>query len=124
MPMMNKYRKKSIAFQPSQFNKVASFGKNVTYEDENTGMTRKGFKELFTLHYRNVKRTVTQQYSLLGTELENTKIIMIQHNDKVDDTMLVTIDGQQYNVVSIEVDESNVYLKYDYLTIKATQKGR
>lgn len=112
----------SKVYSPYQMNKKASFGsiKSVT---KPSGVNVPEFTEEFKLHYSSVKRTLTQTYQLQGTELQDTKVIAIQHNPKVNDSLRVVLSGVQYKIVDDSIDDSNNYLTYDLLTIKKVTKG-
>lgn len=112
----------SKVYSPYRMDKKASFGstKSVT---KPSGVSVPEFSEDFKLHYSSVKRTLTQTYQLEGTELQDTKVIAIQHNPKVNDTLRVELAGVQYKIVDDSIDDSSNYLTYDLLTIKKVSKG-
>ncbi|MCK8617811.1 phage head closure protein [Fructobacillus sp. M158] len=113
-----------MKFRPSDFNKIVRLGTIKSVPNENNGNLKKTFVETITLHYAPKNRTMTQQYTLLGTKLEDTLMIVIRHNTNVQDKMLAQLpDKKYYDIVGISPDESNNVIRYDILTLKLNQKG-
>lgn len=103
---------------PSQFNKVVQFGTVDSVENDNTGDYSSEFVFQFSLHAYPSKRTISQQYQIVGTFLEDTTIIVIRHNEQVNKSLQVKYNGQIYDIVDISQDDSLNINSYDYLTIK------
>lgn len=104
--------------KPSDFNRKAEFGDLKSVKNTNTGGYRKEFVKQFSLWFASRTRTISQQVSLVGTEWENTKVIVTHHMTKLEDIQLVKISGVVYDVVSYSPDDSNNYMTYDYITLK------
>lgn len=109
-------------FLPSEFNKVADFGTTKSVENQYTGISIPKFVSLFKLHYKPHTRTLNQQYQATQAKLDDTKVIIVRHNKKLTESLLVTIDGIQYSIVSISPDEGFGLNKYDYITLRKTNK--
>lgn len=106
-------------YKPSDFNKRAQFGSIKTVTNPNTGGKSKVFVAEITLHYAPKKRTLTQQYTILGTNLEDTILIVIRHNKALNKKLLVKLsDGKYYDIVGTSPDDSNNVITYDIVTLK------
>lgn len=104
--------------KPSDFNRKAEFGDLKSVKNPNTGGYKKEFVKRFSLWFATRTRTISQQVSLVGTEWENTKVIVTHHKEEIEDIQLVKIGKAIYDVVSYSPDESNKYIAYDYITLK------
>lgn len=112
------------SIQPWQFNKVANFGSMQSVQNPKTGMRVQKFVKEFSLHYMVKNRTLNQQYATLGTSLENTIVIVINHSKLIQENQLVQLpDGKTYRVVNLSVDDSTQITRYDYLTLSLNTKG-
>jgi len=113
-----------LKYKPSDFNKRAQFGSIKTVTNPNTGGKSKVFVAEITLHYAPKKRTLTQQYTILGTNLEDTILIVIRHNKALNKKLLVKLsDGKYYDIVGTSPDDSNNIITYDIVTLKLNQQG-
>lgn len=92
----------------------------VNKENPITGVNRTVETELFTLHYAPVKRTLNQQYSLLGTKLDNTISVRIRSNSKVTEVNKIKINDVIYSIVQIDRGVAQRYIRYDFLTLRRT----
>lgn len=110
-------------FKPYQFNKKAEFGTVKSKQLEN-GNTIKEFVPELTLHYMNWKRSIAQDNSIYGTDLEDTVMIVIRHNPKVNTKIECRLNGIVYDIVMDNVDDSNLYITYDILTLRERKSGR
>ncbi|MCJ1993799.1 phage head closure protein [Lactococcus piscium] len=102
----------------ADFNHKLSLGNVESVKNPNTGATARKFKAEITLWFASKTRTLAQQYQLQGTDLENTRTVIIKHNKQADGLTVALIDGVQYNIVSYSPDETNNVIRYDYLTLK------
>lgn len=109
---------------------IAEFCTLEAVENRNTGMTTVKPVTVMTQHYAPIRRTLNQTYSLVGTELDNTRIIAVQHTGKLVDLLesnphkvQVRIKGAMYNIVTNSIDDTNVYIKYDLLTIRKVERN-
>lgn len=117
-----------VRYTPAQRTKKADFGSVQSVKNKYSGAYIPTFVKEFTLHYATIKRTLTQTYMTQGTQFQDTKIISVQHNSKLESLdkklMKVRIDGDTYNIVDISLDDStNDYIKYDFITIAKDKKG-
>lgn len=112
------------SIQPWQFNKVANFGSMQSVQNPKTGMRVQKFVKEFSLHYMVKNRTLNQQYATLGTSLENTIVIVINHSKLIQENQLVQLaDGKTYRVINLSIDDSTQVTRYDYLTLSLNTKG-
>lgn len=104
--------------KPSDFNKKAKFGTVKTVKNENTGSSKKEFTVICELWFAPKTRSLAIQYKLQGTDLESTREIVVRHNASVDNSMLVQIENERYDIVNVSSDDTNQAISYDYITIK------
>lgn len=104
--------------KPADFNHKADFGTVESVQNLNNGSIKKSFVKQFSLWYAPNTRTLNQQYQIQGTELDNTKVIVVRHNTAVEGINVVQIDGVMYDVVQYSPDESNAIITYDFVTLK------
>lgn len=103
-------------YKPYQFNHSVTFCKLITKTDE-AGTNFNDFEPVFSLHFAPIKKTLNQKYQLIGTALENTRLIAIRHNDKVNDYQYVQINNEPFEIVDVSSDNT-MYIAYDLLTLK------
>ncbi|RZQ57940.1 phage head closure protein [Weissella paramesenteroides] len=107
-----------MTITPFELNRRADFGTVQTVQNPDNGSMKKTFVKAFSLWYASKTRTLNQQYQIQGTALENTKVIIVRHNPKVEAIKAVQIGDVMYDLVSYSPDESNNYNTYDFVTLK------
>ncbi|MCT0485690.1 phage head closure protein [Weissella paramesenteroides] len=107
-----------MTITPFELNRRADFGTVQTVQNSDNGSMKKTFVKAFSLWYASKTRTLNQQYQIQGTALENTKVIIVRHNPKVEAIKAVQIGDVMYDLVSYSPDESNNYNTYDFVTLK------
>lgn len=112
----------AISFIPSDFSKVVELGVPVSHRTK-AGLNVSTFASAYTLHFKEQKRTLTQQYLLVGTRLDNSLVIIVRHDDKNASQQQARIDGTVYNIADVSPDDSNNAIRYDYLTLLKITKG-
>lgn len=90
----------------------------VNQTNKYTGASYTTFTEQFSLHYAPVQETLNQQYSRLGTRLDNTFNVRIRQNWRVDETQTIEIKGKRYEIIQIQRGNGGTPLNYDFLTLK------
>lgn len=111
-------------YKASDFNKTVKFGTVKSITSEINGSIIQKFIPQMSLKYASKMRTLTQQYTILGTRLEDTRMIVIRHNKTLQDKLIAMLpDGQYYDIVGISPDDSNNIITYDIVTLKLNQKG-
>lgn len=110
-------------FLPSKFNKRVSFGSVKSVPNDMTGDYDTKFVKDFCLWCMPQKRTLNQQYQLLHTELEDSIVLVVRHNSKINKKQKVKYDGQEYSILDVSSDEGFNYMAYDYVTVKLVTKG-
>ncbi|WP_311408611.1 phage head closure protein [Liquorilactobacillus uvarum] len=109
-------------YKPYQMIKKCSLGKVEDVRNQHTGVTKPVFSTVRDVHYAQVKRSLTQKYLIsLGSSLNDTIMIAIQHQDMTD-IKLVKMNGVVYDIEDNSIDDSNVYIKYDILTLQENTK--
>lgn len=109
-------------FKPSDLNKKVDFTTVKTVISPINGSSVKKPVTLFTKKGAIRRRTLNQQYQAIGTTVEDSIVIGVRHDDAINKTMGVTLDGVNYKILDISADESNNYLTYDLITIKKVAK--
>lgn len=95
---MNKYKL-------SSFKKRAEFGETKSYENENTGVTITQFAPKWSLYYCDIHYSINTSITVLGANQTLYKMIGIKHNPKINNQVLVKLDGVIYKIKNDEVDE-------------------
>jgi len=109
-------------FKPSDLNVKVSFTTVKTVTNQNNGNSVKKPVTLFTKWGAYKRRTINQQYTILGTTTEDSIVIGVRHDNSINKTLGITIDNVNYQILDISSDESNNYLTYDLITIKKVSK--
>ncbi|KAA8327049.1 phage head closure protein [Leuconostoc carnosum] len=108
-----------LKYKPSDFNKKAQFGTIESGYNPKNGNPIKQFVPQIGLKYASRTRTMTQQYTIAGTTLEDTILIVIRHNKAVNKKLIVMLpDKTYYDIASISPDDSNNVITYDIVTLK------
>lgn len=111
-------------YKPSDFNKTVKFGTIKSVMNEINGNTITSFVPVLSLKYAPRTRTMTQQYTILGTKLEDTIMIVIRHNKAVQEQLIVMLpDGKYYDIIGVSPDDSNNIITYDIVTLKLNKRG-
>lgn len=103
---------------PATFNRRVAFGDIKTVTNPHTGGKTKEFVADFSVWFAERKRTLDQQYELVGTSLEDTKLIIVRHKKEIADKQVVSIDGVTYDIQEYSPDDSFGVMAYDYVTLK------
>lgn len=108
----------------SRLNHRISFGSTQTVATDTLEGSMETFVPKKTIHFAYYQRTQSQQYQLLGTELEGTVVIAVRSQERIDEALLAKITGDDtvYRIVAISRDESHNGPRYDLITLKSTQK--
>ena len=102
----------------ADFNKKVQLGDVKTLTNEYTGAGYDGFVPKINVWFASKTRTLSQSYQLQGTSLENSRTIIIRHNQAIEKLKLAVIDNVQYDIVNYSPDETSNIIRYDYLTLK------
>lgn len=105
-------------YAPYQFRKTVVFSTITTTENQYTGMAIASKNEVFRKRFARIKNTLTQKYSVVGTEYERAFNIAIRHDDRLSDYdfLIATIDNVDYRIIDISYDDET-YNSYDILTL-------
>lgn len=109
-------------FIPSDFSRVVELGNPQSHQN-GAHVNVSTFAPAYTLHFKQQKRTLTQQYTLIGTRLDNSITIITRHDDRNASQQQARIDGIVYNISDVSPDDSNNAIRYDYLTLIKITKG-
>jgi SPP1 family predicted phage head-tail adaptor len=109
-------------FKPSDFSRTVELGKPQSHTTK-AGLNVSSFVPAYSLHYKQQKRTLTQQYTLIGTHLDNSITIIVRHDARNVSQQQARIAGIVYNISDISPDDSNDAIRYDYLTLIKVTKG-
>lgn len=106
----------------SEFNQRIKFGDVKYVRNPNTGDNDEEFVPDFEMWCKPQKRTVNQSYSIYGTDLEGTIVVVIRHDNRVSSKLKAEYKGQTYDIVVTNPDETGAYMAYDYLTLRQVKK--
>lgn len=106
-------------FAPYQMKHLLTLNKLVEQENKYTGQVQTVPVADITKHCAIIKKTLSQKYALVGTHLEGTLNVAIRHRKGIEKQQYqsATLDGVDYSVVDVSVDDDN-YLSYDIITLK------
>lgn len=85
------------------------------------GVNRDKFVSDYTLHYKEQKRTLSQQYQLVGSRLDDTITIITRHDSRNSKATKAHLGSTDYDVLDCSPDDSGDYIRYDYFTLKKVQ---
>lgn len=108
----------------SRLNHLIEFGVTETVATDTLEGSKEAFAPKQKLHCAFYQRSLTQQYQLLGTELNGTIIVAVRSQYHVKDDQLAKIDGDPtiYKIVTISRDDSHSPIRYDLITLQDIQK--
>lgn len=109
-------------FKPSDLDKQVDFTTIQTVISPVNGSSSKKPVTLFTKWGAIRRRNLTQQYAVIGTTIEDSIVIGVAHDSRINKSMGVTLAGVNYQILDVSPDESNNYLTYDLITIKKVAK--
>lgn len=109
-------------FKPSELNKQVDFTTIKTVTSPVNGSQVKKPVTIFTKWGAIRRRNLTQQYSVIGTTIEDSIVIGVAHDSRITKTLGVTLAGVNYQILDVSPDETNNYLTYDLITIKKVAK--
>ena len=109
-------------FKVADFSRKAELGSPQSHKTS-AGINVTSFVPAYSLHFKQQKRTLTQQYTLVGTRLDNSITIITRHDDRNANQKQARIDGVVYDISDISPDDSNDAIRYDYLTLTKVTKG-
>lgn len=109
-------------FKPSDLNLTVAFTETKTVTSPVNGSQVKRQVTAFTKKAGYRRRTLNQTYSIQGTSLEDTILIGVRHDERINKTFGVTIKGTNYKIESISPDMTNNYIKYDLITLSKVVK--
>ncbi|MFR0561295.1 phage head closure protein [Lacticaseibacillus paracasei] len=110
------------SFKPSDFSHTAELGSSQSHKT-GAGINITSFVPAYKLHYKQQKRTLTQQYTLIGTRLDNSVTVIVRHDERNTAQQQARIDGIVYDIADVSPDDSNNAIRYDYLTLVKITKG-
>lgn len=109
-------------FKAADFSRTAELGSPQSHKT-GAGINITSFVPAYILHYKQQKRTLTQQYTLVGTRLDNSITIITRHDTRNAAQQQARLDGIVYDIADVSPDDSNDAIRYDYLTLTKIAKG-
>lgn len=105
-------------FAPYQFKSTVIFSTVTTERNEFTGMATEVKTEVFRKRFAKIKNTLTQKYSVVGTEYERAFNIAIRHDKRLQEYeyLVATINGTDYRIIDSSYDDET-YNSYDIITL-------
>ncbi len=113
----------TMKLKPSDFNRRIAFGKTKDVLDKSGNFYIPELIPELSLWCAPRTRTLNQQYQIMKTELEDTIIVVIRHNPKVNETYTAEYRDELYDIVSISTDDTNQTFAYDFITLKFIKKA-
>lgn len=110
------------SFKPSDFSRKVELGSPKSHTT-GAGLNITSFVPAYKLHYKQQKRTLTQQYTLIGTRLDISITIIVRHDERNVSQQQARISGVVYDIADVSPDDSNNAIRYDYLTLIKVTKG-
>ncbi|MCT3583635.1 phage head closure protein [Levilactobacillus brevis] len=86
----------------------------------NTGAPVQKFVPQFSLWFGEYSQTINQQITLTGDNLTDTKMIVVRHNEQVNQQQLVKIGDTLYRVNNVSGDDE--VNSFDVITLVRYQK--
>lgn len=105
----------------SRLNKLATFGGLSDPVPNQNGVPRQTFVPQFTAYCGSYTRTLAIAYQVVGTDLEDTVAIVVRHDSRVTDQLMVRLDGVLYRIVSVAADDD--INAFDVVTMKQPNGG-
>lgn len=113
----------TMKFKPSDFNHKITFRKTKDKLDESGNFYTPTILSELSLWCAPRTRTLNQQYQIMKTELEDTIIVVVRHNPKINESYEVEYQNKNYDIVSISTDDTNKTFAYDFVTLKKVKKA-
>lgn len=111
-----------MAINPFMLNKRIEVGTTNPVKNKNTGGYLPHFASLFTVWAGIKTRSIPQQYTIYGTDLQDTIILIVRHNPKIVAGQKIRMAGTIYEIVLKSPDETFNLNPYDLLTIQEVNK--
>lgn len=112
--------------KPSNFIGKVEFGTVKSVPNKNTGQKVPSFiPSTNQMRYAPRSRSITQSDSIFGTNIQETKIIAVRHNESLTENLKVRFvkTGKVHDIKYISSDESNTPVSFDYITITKEPLG-
>ena len=109
-------------FKVADFSQTVELGSPQSHKT-GAGVNVNNFVPAYSLHFKQQKRTLTQQYTLVGTRLDNSITIITRHDARNASQKQARLNGVVYDISDISPDDSNDAIRYDYLTLTKVTKG-
>ncbi|WP_235804677.1 phage head closure protein, partial [Liquorilactobacillus capillatus] len=93
-----------LNYDISRLKQRVEFGSIKSVEDDNTGDYKQEFVSLFKLWCGDYTLSTNQSINLLGIQRTTSKVIVIRHNDVLDEQYIARINDKEYQIVTIDSD--------------------
>lgn len=101
----------------SKFDRKIEFSTVKSIENEMTGDTTERLVTLASLWCSLQRRSMAQQFQLVGTNLEDTITVVINHNEVVQNAKYALLNGKKYEIITVSPDDTT-YFGYDYIVLR------
>lgn len=105
----------------SEFNKKIQFGIIKNIENDITGGYDSKFISEISLWSKITHLNSSNRYQIVGNDLSRTILVIVRHNEKINDLNKAMYKNQVYDILDISADDSN-YMSYDYITMQLHKK--
>ena len=108
----------------NRLNHLIDFGVTETVETDTLEGSKEEFVPKQTLHFAYYQLTQTQQFTLLGSNLQGTIVIAVRKHNHVDKKQLAKIHGDStlYKIVNYSRDATSSPIGFDLITLQDNQK--
>lgn len=89
-----------VSFKSADFSRTVELGKPQSHRT-GAGVNISSFVPVYSLHFKQQKRTLTQQYTLVGTRLDNSITIITRHDARNVVQKQARLDGIVYDISDI-----------------------
>lgn len=108
--------------RPSDFNIGMSLG-SWTNTTTKAGLNVKQYQAAYYVQGMRKNRTLSQQYSLIGTRFDDTITIIVYAEQQDQKFTAANIGSDYYDVIDYSPSSGSDPVRYDYYTLKKTTKG-
>lgn len=104
-------------FSPSDMPLTVDFTMTKTVTSPINGSQVKKPVTVFSKKAGYRRRTINQTYSIQGTSLQDSILIGVRHDSRINKLLGVTLKGVNYKIETISPDETSAYIKFDLITL-------
>ncbi|WP_420864888.1 phage head closure protein [Furfurilactobacillus siliginis] len=112
----------NVKIAVNRFNKTVEFGAIDSVPNDATGDYDEKFKAVYTVHCALYNRSFMQNYQLLGTELQDTIVLAIRSDSRINRKLIARFNSHDYKIIDVSKDSTEMPVAYDLVTLKLIEK--